>query len=266
MDSYYKNINHTAWRFLHQYNPWMIRESDNQTHFGRYKNTIGQLWLAANDASQPPLDGMSLEGRVNEFIARIADMGRSNNGLGSANMGDYPVCEQGMLGHLVLAVNSHPLYRVVSPADVAARFNEYIRDVIATKITSANRNHIADVYKKMVDFEDLTPAETASLVALNLSEAEVAIFKDRIKIAYGEAYTNSPAFARFLENALSLGIYNSQFEKYASVLNLDNVLHNPMVQTGPDTASAIDIKAAIHNMRGQDSVDSDEAPGVKNNM
>lgn len=249
LSCYYKNINHTAWRFLHPINPWMIEGSDFRTHSERYKNTIGQLWLAANDSDQRPLDSMSLEGRVNEFIARINDMGRSNNILDDNNMGDYPVCKQGMLGQLVFAVCRHPLYRVISPADIQARFNEYLKDAFARKITDANQKILKDTYKKMLEIDDLTPEEIAAAKALDLLRAELEPFVDHIKLVYGDEYARSAEFNSFLDKELSLGIYNSQLEKYASVLHLEKILSSPPVQTQKFRESAAETHPEM-KMRG----------------
>lgn len=261
LTSYYRNINHTAWRFLHSINPWMIEESDQQTHSDRYKNTIGQLWLAANDSTHPPLDGMTLEARVDEFIARIADMGRSNNT--KDNIGDYPVCEQGMLGQLVLAVTSHPLYRIISMADISARFNEYLKDTFASKITNENRAIIHEIYQKLKDADALTTEEIAAVKALDLSKEELSPLIEQIKLVYGEEYASSAAFHSFLEKQLSLdGIYSSQLEKYSSVLHLDQILSSPTVQTQvplEDTAEAIGgMKAVLTRLRVDEHTVPDE--------
>ena len=88
--SYYKNQNHTAWRFLLKPNPWIapnaafIRVDETNrslrwADFTNYRCLIALLYCAAIDHQTTPTDDFTFESRLDQFINELALIGRAHN-------------------------------------------------------------------------------------------------------------------------------------------------------------------------------------------
>jgi hypothetical protein len=88
--AYYQHPIHTAFRYLSKPNHWISPDAEHTQYdpqnpnlqwaaFEEHIELIVTQWLAASDINFEPLDGFSLEGRIEHFINELAMTGRAHN-------------------------------------------------------------------------------------------------------------------------------------------------------------------------------------------
>ncbi len=141
LEIYYKNNNHTAYRYFSKPNRWM---SDNANYvnsnrdgrwstFDEYQPLIAYFWVAANDENQLPREAnVTVADRVNLFVRQIALLNRGHNWDTTRFLmdedgnsieeeyddleGDKPSCYSGVKTRLFQSLLHHPCYVILDKA------------------------------------------------------------------------------------------------------------------------------------------------------
>ncbi|MBS0358195.1 MAG: hypothetical protein JSS53_02825, partial [Proteobacteria bacterium] len=205
---YFKNMYHSAYRYILKPNPWMdprasyVYINDARTErwstFEEYEGMIAYLWLAASDTDEemkPTLEGMTVEDRINLFIKELSLIGRAHNWnrirekIGSDgevvrdkngniveeeydDLGkDRPSCFGGVKRRLFQALLGHPLYELISAAIILKFANDFVRDYYQTLLRKTSLNELKKTKEELKKYWyefELPPL----LIALNPQQEE----------------------------------------------------------------------------------------------
>lgn len=84
LKAYYRDKNHSALRYLMEYNHWMdpdatFRSADHRSNYEYFKPEILIRWMAAKDPTIGVVDGFDIPDRIDALIAELALMARAHN-------------------------------------------------------------------------------------------------------------------------------------------------------------------------------------------
>ena len=209
--AYYKNIDHTAWRYLLRPNPWMAENAAFVTReagigawstFEEYIPLIVLLYLAASDSSMPACDDHSLSSRIEHFIRELALIGRAHNwdqcnaaGKEYDNLkGDAPSCFSGVLRRLFQSVLGHPLLRLLTSDIVDASLREFVHAhfceqwgrLSAIELEKLKVNY--NIYT-MTMLEDVVPELCQQLKFFNISSVQIESFLQSMHKQWRDQWT-----------------------------------------------------------------------------
>ncbi|WP_133131219.1 ankyrin repeat domain-containing protein [Legionella yabuuchiae] len=202
LEAYYQHDVHTAYRYLSKPNHWMAPNAsyvyvyerdgrpttDRYSTFEEYKALIVPFYLAAIDEASEPVDGYSLEGRIEAFIKQLALIGRAHNWDKSRKIvvegprpkgdvsqeplylkneaaqyvteeyddleGDKPSCYSGVNRRLFQSVLGHPLFKPLNATLVLQTLNEKIRAYYQEAITRDNAPQLKKAYEALIEFDE----------------------------------------------------------------------------------------------------------------
>lgn len=213
---YYQHPTHTVFRYLSKPNPWMSPQAlyvcvergrvrtVRWSTFMDYEELITLLWLAASDASEPGIEGYTLETRIEAWIHELAFIARAHNWDKSRDIvnkegkvvreeyddleGDKPSCYSGVKRRLFQALKGHPL------------FSKDIHELVRLVLQERTRSYMLDKFKEMptarleailVEYMKMAHGESGKLGALT-NELEVTSETiDSWKIALCQQYSSS---------------------------------------------------------------------------
>ncbi len=215
LTAYYQNKNHTALRYLSIPNPWInpnalyINTNTQGSHaiFRGLEELIILLWTAASDEQEKPIDGMTLEGRINNFIDVLAQLGRAHNWDNSRTNTlsgeseeydnlekDKPSCYSGIKRRVFCSVVGHRLLNLVSVQKIQIEVNEFIREHLIAKINQSveqNKPLAKAVNDYFINLDDLEKESSVLLESCNISEKEQTEFIVGLKKKYGKLFNTS---------------------------------------------------------------------------
>ncbi len=249
LEIYYKNNNHTAYRYLSKPNRWM---SDNAGYvnsnrdgrwstFEEYQTLIAYLWVAANDVNHPPReDNITIADRVDLFLRQLALLNRAhnwdkthflrdkdNNSIEEEyddGEGDKPSCLSGVKTRLFQSLLYHPLYEILDKSIT----RQFITDTLHEHYTKMlNDSTIGDlealqtaVGNYFVGFET-TPA----LENLALTDMQRATIKATFIHHYGKK--KAAPFLSVVDDLLKEdGLIANHFLRFYQSAHLDKLLEN----------------------------------------
>tara|TARA_R110002110_G_scaffold404606_1_gene623175 strand:- start:215825 stop:217792 length:1968 start_codon:yes stop_codon:yes gene_type:complete len=240
-EPYYKNIYHSAWRFVfgRPNNPWM---SEDALFVRRYQDgrkcavipqkamiDIAYLWLAASDKTFRPLPGFTHESIKALFTRQIALIGRSHNwddGIDNLQ-GDKPSCPGGLAKRLIQSVQGHPLLELPESRNLTVSI---LKRFFTENIVAQNPKSLQTVSKKLsclsytqlkmlssaldnkyILLSSLTREQEAALRYLTPSRETIESFKQRCFIRFG--------YKRILwPQTRQLDFHGSKFVDYKSLI------------------------------------------------
>jgi hypothetical protein len=233
LEVYYRNIFHTAWRYIAKPNLWMDPEApyvprvirNNKKYlwstFEEYSPIIAFLYCAAKDESQPPMEkNMSTQDRVKLFFRALSLINRQHNWDNYRDIlddegkpipgqreqyddmrGDRPTCLIGVKRNLYQSLISHPLYKFqYLEAGLAKRFiMQQIRAHYVETLPSLTVDELIEVQETVdqciIDFEE----ESMLLKSLRWDDIEA------IKIAMEKEF---PGQAFAFESLIPMVLYS----------------------------------------------------------
>ncbi len=256
---YYKNQNHTAYRYLSKPNCWMsdkasyVYISDDRQErwstFEEHQTLIAYLWIAANDENQLPREAnATVANRVDLFIRQVALLNRGHNWdkhrvmmdeSGNSILddfqspieeeyddleGDKPSCYSGVKTRLFQSLLYHSLYEILDKA-VARQFINYaIHEYYASVLNDDSLEDLQGLQNLVgncfVDLESPLPQEIEKLA---LTDMQQAIIKDTFIAHYGEE--KAAAFLPVIDDLLnSDGLIANDFLRFYQSAHLDKLL------------------------------------------
>ena len=234
LKTYYTHNDHTALRYLSKPNRWMHERAsyvsvnprnhqEKWSTFDEYMELIGMLYLAAKDEGIAPIDGYTLQTRIEQFIAELAFIGRAHNWDKSRPVrdaqgrsvlqeyddleGDRPSCYSGTLRRLFQSVLGHPLLRILTPEILDQEINSFVRDRFTTKFERISVDAhllIKSAWDKMIALEDLNEEEQDALRALNIAPAEQETLIQDLTQRWGEQFSRDASYTRKITQAFLL--------------------------------------------------------------
>ena len=285
MHAYAQNKDHSAWRYLSKPNPWMHRNASyvhyeaglgRWSTFEEYEPLISLFYLAAIDTKSSPIEGHTLETRLEGFIAELALIGRAHNWdrtrSGKQGMeeyddleGDRPSCFSGVKRRLFQSVRGHALFAILTPQLLQAEINEYVRKHVAdelNKLSDENRKSIKAILNTMIeDGDSPEPDELAQLTALNIPSESQAQFIQYLNSKYDSFFTADLGLQAWVKSSFSLNEGEAHVVKFYSVLG--NLFLTPStaktITSSQNQSHLFSAKKALEQQGGGAS--KDEEPG-----
>lgn len=247
---YYKNENHTAARYLMVPNPWLSNRASfintrlRCADFSSFLDTIALLYTAARDDKSPPIDGFTLETRLEHFVRKIAEINRAHNWDEAHlndkgrleqvddQMGDKPSCASGVMSRLLQSVMGHELSQIPTKEIINQSLIEMAREHFNTTITAENVEQIKASYLLLCEngeFDMHIPEEAnmaADLKSLDIPADKIDDFIQNLKQKYQENFT--PQFEQFIRNKLSFKIFQCHAQALATETSLESVLKSKL--------------------------------------
>ncbi len=243
---YYKNNNHTAYRYFSKPNRWM---SDNAYYvngdrngcwstFEEYQTLMAYLWVAANDDSQPPREAnITVADRVDLFIRQIALLNRAHNwdkhrrvmdALGNLVVeeyddveGDKPSCYSGVKSRLFQALLYHPIYEILDKSVT----QQFIKDAIHqhyTKILNDNTVEELQILQTAVGNYFIEFKTTLELETLAFTDMQRSTIKATFINHYGEK--RAAPFLPIVDELLKKdGLISNDFLRFYQSAHLDKL-------------------------------------------
>ena len=238
--AYYKDKNHTAWRFLEKPNPWMHPNAffTNRNNLGAwssfeaYEDLIAVLFLAAKDENISGIDGYTVEDRVTHFIGELALIGRAHNWDTPTwkkqehddLTGDKPSCYSGIKRRLFQSVQGHPLLKQLTFDLLQQEVREFVWSHFQAVITEDNSQSLSVIWQKSIDIDTLTQEEQALLSKTNISKEDQTLWLEKLNLKYGKQINR---YETSLFRTFDIAEQGSHFIRFA-YLGLDQLLKNPM--------------------------------------
>lgn len=242
-EAYYKNIYHTAYRYLSKPNYWMSEKAlyvnisedgkEKWSTFEEYKTIICMFYLAAKDSNYPAIDGHTLESRVENFIRELALIGRAHNwdqvrfnSLGSEEYddleGDKPSCFSGVKRRLFHSVLGHSLFKcLLTFDDIREELRSFMREHFADKITKDN----IDILKKMWLKMCVTGETPELFFELNVSLEKQKQFIQDLEYKYKDKFSGDPRFIKYIQDSFLVNERCScHLERFAGLVNFEHLL------------------------------------------
>lgn len=227
--AYYKHTDHTALRYLSRPNNWLSPQADyvEATGFNRsergaifegYILLMVTLWSASVDETIPPIDGHTLQGRVDHFINELAQIGRAHNWDKTRTAidrhgnetteeyddleGDKPSCYSGVKRRLFQSVVGHPLFTRLTPELIKTEWRDAMRSHFKCAINQGNRANLLKAWNDYLASGELRDAEP--LRALNVSPLQQNAFIQSMVIKYGDDFSSEPSFTKSIQDRFRL--------------------------------------------------------------
>ena len=259
LEAYYKHKDHTAWRYLLKPNPWMnpraeyVDENENGrfSTFEEYQPLIAMLWLGAIDETIPPIDGHTLEGRLEHFIDELAHIGRAHNWDRTRDnpttgkpeeyddlTGDRPSCFSGVKRRLFQSLLGHPLITRLTPDILLDEVRDFANTYFKNRITPENIAELIDAYDDNIMEEP--PECLKPLACLNIPLEELQTFELGLAQKYGESYTQDPGLRRVVTNRLTLNTDSPSQTDHYHALKLESLVrfHQQLVSLNAPSAGS----------------------------
>ncbi len=207
LKAYYGHPVHTAFRYLEKPNHWMAphavhvqrnAQGDGWSTFEAYQPLISLLFLAASDKDTAPIDGYTLETRVEHFIEELAHIGRAHNWDKHDRTyeyddleGDKPSCYSGVKRRLFQSVQGHPLLKLLTPDDIkeAARSlaHEHFKNVLEADLKQAAA--IKEAWDSIVIDANMSAENIKLTSVLNIPEEAQAELLKTLQATYETSFT-----------------------------------------------------------------------------
>ena len=247
LESYYKNENHTALRYLSNPNKWIhpnamfVYATDGiATHstFDKHMEIIALMWIAAKDDDQKPtIHGMSVGDRENLFIIELAQLNRAHNAdermvagqdgitkkvTEDDMLADKPSCSPGVLKRILQSVIGHPIIDgLLTPQKLEDHLLDFIRTKFEEKMQSniETKGQLVQILSAIIEGND-SPFDSAATTEiksrLNISKEELLEFILDLSRKYGDGFT---------EDRLNFTLkkftsaYHADFPQFTTILN-----------------------------------------------
>jgi hypothetical protein len=243
--------------------------------FEEYEPLISLFYLAAIDTKSLPIEGYTLETRLEGFIAELALIGRAHNWdrtrPGKQGMEEYddlerdrPSCFSGVKRRLFQSVRGHALFAILTLQLLQAEINEYVRKHVAdelNKLSDENRKSIKVILDTMiVEGDSPEPDELAQLTALNIPSESQAQFIQYLNAKYDSFFTADLGLQAWVKSSFSLKEGETHVVKFYPVLeNLFVVPPAAKTTTRPQRQS--NLFSLNRQGGGASKNDEPEAPG-----
>ncbi|RUR09053.1 hypothetical protein [Legionella sp. km772] len=243
LTAYYQHSEHSAWRYLLKPNPWMHEKAhyvytnaDNEKEkwaaFEEYQALIALLYLAAKDRDIAPIEGYTVETRIEQFIKELALIARAHNWdqerFKLASNGeilldddhnpimeeyddleaDRPSCYSGVKRRLFQSVQGHPLLVLLTTDKINAELYDFARKHFANLINDSNRIDFKRVWNKVIAGNDLTDADLRILKSADFSLEKQKEFIQFLAEKYERQFTENPYFTKKIMQAFMLNNIN----------------------------------------------------------
>ena len=262
MEAYAKHADHTAWRYLSKPNAWMHEDAayvevdpNNPTErwstFERYRDLISLCYVAAIDKEADPIEGYTLETRLEQFIKELALIGRAHNwdqtrkrtieitdSHGTKHLTpiieeydnfekDKPSCYSGVKRRLFQSVLGHSLFKLLTKDMLNLEIQEFLQQHFKTVIIEENRTSIRDAYKECI--VDLNETHLSLLQALNVSPEKQKQFIDSLTHKYGNQLREDSQFMQHITDTFTL---TDPYKAHLFQLNSDRITQCLHLQAG----------------------------------
>ncbi|KTD30671.1 ankyrin repeat domain-containing protein [Legionella maceachernii] len=255
LKAYYQNKDHTALRYLSKPNHWMDKKAsyvcvnedktERWSTFEEYQPLIVMLWLAAIDETMPPINGHTLEGRLNHFVEELALLGRAHNWdkkrINSRNKeeeyddlkGDKPSCFSGVKRRLFQAVIGHPLLDILTKDNILQEIRDFARTFFDSQIKEENRVAFYRAFTYYLTMLNVDEVSAQCLSELNLPEEKQRDFILYLIKKYGDSYLSDRNFTQLVETMLALKPDSTDISEHFHALKLDGLtaLYNTKLQS-----------------------------------
>jgi hypothetical protein len=247
--AYYQNKDHTALRYLSKPNYWMSPRADyveqcsnrnsilRWSTFESYKPLIVLLWMAAKDINMVPIDGYTLETRLDHFIDELALIGRAHNWDRSRKRkdrngndiqeefddgeGDKPSCYSGVNRRLFQSVLGHPLLKFLTMNDIKQELISFVREHFTQYITNSTDDSIQSAWTKLCEEGVFDPL----LNHMDIAPQARAGFIDYLTTKYATEFTGDPTFKNYIEKSFALTqTFQAHAVRFAAETGLERLL------------------------------------------
>ncbi len=262
MKEYFKHEVHTAHRWLSKPNHWIkpnatyAERNDGHPEWGSYANfeqyipLIVRLWVAAKDENSPPINGQTLQGRVDFFIKSLALIGRGHNWDQKRNVMDPqnprqplrdkrgnvvqeeyddlrlddPSCYSGVnrriaiavVGHALLTILTHQLLREEIHHFIHEYYVEYLGD-----LSNKDKRKLKEGLDQMI-IELEPPSE--DLIKGNIPQTAINEWIKSLRVKYGTQFDQDGGFQQFITKHFTLGDKESHISNYLESQDLGALL------------------------------------------
>ncbi|WP_133130802.1 ankyrin repeat domain-containing protein [Legionella yabuuchiae] len=285
LTAYYQHKDHTALRYLSKPNHWMDERagyvyisndrSERWSTFEEYQPLIALLYVGAADKETSPIDGYTLDTRLEHFIRELAYIGRAHNwdksriktdARGNPLLdaegnpiteeyddlqGDKPSCFSGVKRRLFQSVQGHPLFKMLTKEVLDGELRELVYHHFEKAICDENRKALQEAWSQWVT--ELDKSVLPVLKTLDITPEKQQAFIDALAQKYGPQFTKEPAFIQQIRAAFQL-----KKEEDAHILNFDHFgIHELLTKEASSRLSSAGFFANSirHAERDEDFVD-----------
>lgn len=236
---YYKNIYHTAFRYLSKPNYLMdprasyvcVYEEDQSLRYAMFEphlKLIAILYLAAIDRKYPPRDGQTYATRLDNFIRAVALIGRAHNwdkkrkktvtvkGKKKViteqydDMGpDKSSCGSGVRRRLLQGVLGHDLLKILTNEILQQLLNSFIFEHLSAALKRQDNPSVIraafEDYSIMLD--DMSLENVKLLMEFNIPTAKIEAFQKSLAAQFGKQFDRK--HQDYIRAALTLPKFDS---------------------------------------------------------
>jgi len=178
---YFKNVHHTAWRFLASPNPLVDNTSeyliDGGSYYDSYKDLIALYYLAAIDKHEPCIENFTTaENREQYFFAELAGINRAHNldaGTTDDLERDKPSCYSGIKKRIINSVPGNALSTVLQVESLIDHvLDEEIPRIFEKKWAALNHEPFVQCFDRFAINATVTGEMYFHLEQMNLTNDE----------------------------------------------------------------------------------------------
>src|SRR3990167_4322853 len=149
--------------------------------------------------------------------------------------GDRPSCYSGVKRRLFQAVQGHPLLMMLTQAMIDSEIHDFVRQHFTEMIRSHNPSQIKIAWDKIIEGDEMTPEDRATLKTINITKEQQQSFIQSLAKKYGGQFKDEPAFAQQIHSAFLLKGIND-----AHILNFGHVGIAQLLKEIPSSAGMTD--------------------------
>ncbi len=261
--AYYRHPEHSAWRYLSKPNPWMhahasyvyISEDRRErwSTFEEYQSLIAMFYLAAIDETTSPIEGHTIETRLNHFIQEIALIGRAHNWdklrLRNGKQeeyddleGDRPSCFSGVKRRLFQSVIGHPLLTILTEDNIKAELRDFALSHFKSLINRSNQQTFKEAFDELIDLS----GEGEALHCLDIPIDKQACFHQYLSEKYGTEYTSDGHLLNLVQDCFALEPKSNSAANRCHAMKLEGLTKlaeyvNRLCEEKPTTVSELSV-------------------------
>ncbi|HET9843315.1 MAG TPA: hypothetical protein VFP93_01490, partial [Gammaproteobacteria bacterium] len=258
LESYYKHLNHGAWRYLSDSNPWMAADAKyiQILEDGRKvaiisdadKELLSYIWIALNDETVKLEEGFTVEGNKNVFVQNLGELNRAHNhderaenseeqqayldkvpGIKTTRADDLeadkPTCVYGVTKRLLESPYGHPH---IKPLDPKLMQNWMEALLFGRKEKAEDPDNIADRLDKLSLHElkniqenlmdAMSGEEFVCHPALQIPQQQLDAFIEKVKTWYGADEITQERNPKLVLNPAGSGFIAEKHISYVALI------------------------------------------------
>lgn len=238
LKAYYKNVAHTAFRFISIPNLLLDPDAtfvnwqngDKSTgkgwsNFTKHLNLLGMVILAAEDTETPCVNDFTLKTKFKHLLRELAMINRLHNcdteDYQDDLKGDKPSCSGGIVSRLFQSVPGNPRLNLIGVTLIREEVRCFALDYFKSKITEEAMPQVFTMLEEAL--YDENEAAIHQLKAYNITDEAIVEFKSLLADRYGDCYCLNEELVHLVTSLFHLDLTAENAGNHAHILTLSGL-------------------------------------------